>query len=118
MQITPLAIKRCCPPNNPNPQLKDSNWTELILFSIWDFDSSRLRRVGDLRPANAIGEPEKSAGTVDTCDAVETEWAALSAVQQFYLSRTAVFVVIWKVTDGPAGLEAISKCLVDIQVSS
>ena len=42
--------------------------------------------------------------------------SVLSAVQQFLMSKSAVFVVVWSLADAPDGLHTVTRHLVDIQV--
>lgn len=73
-------------------------WTEEVQFTVWDFNNTRHEQ-------DTVGYYEE-----------EEEEAVASAIQQFHLPKTAVYAVVWRATDGPAGLETVAKHLVDIQV--
>uniref|UniRef100_A0A158QE53 Non-specific serine/threonine protein kinase n=1 Tax=Hymenolepis diminuta TaxID=6216 RepID=A0A158QE53_HYMDI len=66
-----------------------SEWTESVEFSVWDFKTP--------------------SGTEDEVGSV------LSAVQQFLMSKSTIYVVVWKSTDAPDGLHILARHLVDIQ---
>lgn len=67
-----------------------NEWTESVEFSVWDFKTP--------------------SGTEDEVGSV------LSAVQQFLMSKSTIYVVVWKSTDAPDGLHILARHLVDIQV--
>ncbi|VDL96491.1 unnamed protein product [Schistocephalus solidus] len=136
VRLTSLRISRKRPDTaaGPQPVAIGSDWCEDVTFTIWDFDGAvqragqmtrRKRRLrlrtgrpvsGDI-PDLSPGETDEEVTAVPSAeeDEADAHAAALSAVQQFCLSRSAVYVVVWRATDGPRGLESISKFLVDIQ---
>nr|CDS25898.1 leucine rich repeat serine:threonine protein [Hymenolepis microstoma] len=66
-----------------------NEWTESVEFGVWDFQTP--------------------SGGEDKVEGV------LSAVQQFLMSKSAVYVVVWSSADAPDGLHTLAKHLVDIQ---
>uniref|UniRef100_A0A5K3G062 COR domain-containing protein n=1 Tax=Mesocestoides corti TaxID=53468 RepID=A0A5K3G062_MESCO len=80
------------------PCTSSKGWTETVNFTIWDFNVSNMETT-----ATAAASKEVDEVTI------------ASALQQFHMSRTAVYVVVWRATDGPSGLEVVTKLLVDIQ---
>uniref|UniRef100_A0A0R3T3W3 non-specific serine/threonine protein kinase n=1 Tax=Rodentolepis nana TaxID=102285 RepID=A0A0R3T3W3_RODNA len=66
-----------------------NEWTESVEFGVWDFQTP--------------------SGRGDEAEGV------LSAVQQFLMTKSTIYVVVWSATDAPDGLHTLAKHLVDIQ---
>lgn len=67
-----------------------NEWTQTVEFTVWDFHT----------PAGSAEE----VGSV------------LSAVQQFLMSKSTIYIVVWNATEAPDGLHIVARHLVDIQV--
>lgn len=67
-----------------------NEWTDTVEFSVWDFPT----------PPGI----EDEVGSV------------LSAVQQFLMTKSTIYVVVWNSTEAPDGLHVMARHLVDIQV--
>ncbi|KAM7533897.1 hypothetical protein Aperf_G00000117352 [Anoplocephala perfoliata] len=66
-----------------------NEWTDTVEFTVWDFHT-----------------PTGSAEEVES---------VLSAVQQFLMSKSTIYIVVWNATEAPDGLHIVAKHLVDIQ---
>nr|CDS21207.1 leucine rich repeat serine:threonine protein [Echinococcus granulosus] len=91
--LTPLSITRHCPTERAR-----NEWTETVNFTVWDFKS-----------------PESAHSSSPIAAMVEEVESVMSAVQQFSMSRSTIYVVVWNAMDAPDALHGVARHLVAIQ---
>uniref|UniRef100_A0A158RE58 non-specific serine/threonine protein kinase n=1 Tax=Hydatigena taeniaeformis TaxID=6205 RepID=A0A158RE58_HYDTA len=92
--LTPLHITRHCSIDRAR-----NEWTETVNFTVWDFHS----------PSKSTHSSSPIAAMVEEVESV------MFAVQQFSMSRSTVYVVVWNVLDAPDALHGVARHLVAIQ---
>ncbi|KAL5106948.1 hypothetical protein TcWFU_006710 [Taenia crassiceps] len=92
--LTPFHITRQCPTDRAR-----NEWVETVNFTVWDFHS----------PSESTHSSSPIAAMAEEVESV------MSAVQQFSMSRSTVYVVVWNVMDAPDALHGVARHLVAIQ---
>ncbi|KAF8571675.1 hypothetical protein P879_02025 [Paragonimus westermani] len=98
------------PLDNDGRPMDEFQWCSPITFNVWDIGTglSAVSSVGDLStPAHSANTPQSNHSGISS--------DTLAGIQQLLFCRNTVFLVLWCMSDGVAGLNEITRWLMIIQ---